>query len=92
MTKAPTPSTDAPAWGVAMLRDLVDFIRTLRKQPCPIPAYTVANLPSASTWYTTQTQLGYSSLVFVTNESGGSVPAFTDGTNWRRVTDRAIVS
>lgn len=31
-------------------------------------------------------------MVFVTDESGGPVPAFGDGTSWRRVTDRAIVS
>ena len=31
-------------------------------------------------------------LIFVSDESGGSVPAFSDGTNWRRVTDRAIVT
>ena len=32
------------------------------------------------------------SVVFCTDESGGAVPAFYDGTNWRRFTDRAIVS
>jgi hypothetical protein len=32
------------------------------------------------------------SMVFCTNASGGSVPVFYDGTNWRRVTDRVIVS
>ena len=47
--------------------------------------YTVAALPSATT-------RGAGALVFVTNESGGAVPAFSDGTNWRRVTDRAVVS
>ena len=31
-------------------------------------------------------------FVYCSNESGGAVPAFSDGTNWRRVTDRAIVS
>jgi hypothetical protein len=31
-------------------------------------------------------------MVFCTNESGGAIPAFYDGTNWRRVSDRAIVS
>lgn len=31
-------------------------------------------------------------LILVTDESGGTVPAFSDGTNWRRFTDRAIVS
>lgn len=32
------------------------------------------------------------SMVFVTNASGGSIPAFFDGTNWRRVDTRAIVT
>jgi hypothetical protein len=31
-------------------------------------------------------------LIYVSDEVGGAVPAFSDGTNWRRVTDRAIVS
>lgn len=30
--------------------------------------------------------------IFVTDEVGGSVPAFWDGADWRRVTDRAIIS
>ena len=32
------------------------------------------------------------SMVFCTNESGGAIPVFYDGTNWRRVSDRAVVS
>lgn len=48
-----------------------------------LPSYTVAGLPSAAT---------PAQFVYVTNEVGGPVPAFSDGTNWRRVTDRAIVS
>lgn len=31
-------------------------------------------------------------MVIVTNEVDGEVPAWSDGTNWRRVTDRAIIS
>ena len=31
-------------------------------------------------------------IIMVTDETGGYVPAFCDGTNWRRVTDRAVVS
>jgi len=31
-------------------------------------------------------------MVYCTDESGGAIPAFYDGTNWRRVSDRAIVS
>ena len=31
-------------------------------------------------------------MAFVSDEAGGPVPAYFDGTNWRRVTDGAIVS
>ena len=48
-----------------------------------LPPYTVMTLPSASP---------SGQMIFVSDESGGAVPAFSDGTNWRRVTDRAIVS
>lgn len=44
--------------------------------------YTVATLPTVVAG-------GY---IMVTDEVGGYTPAFCDGTNWRRVTDRAIVS
>ena len=47
--------------------------------------YTVAGgLPTPSLWQ------GH--MIMVTDETGGYVPAFCDGTNWRRVTDRAIVA
>lgn len=46
-------------------------------------SYTVATLPSAAT---------SAQMIFVSDETGGSIPAFSDGTNWRRVSDRAIVS
>lgn len=46
-------------------------------------SYTVAGVPSAAT---------AGVMIYVSNESGGAVPAFSDGTNWRRVTDRAIIS
>ena len=31
-------------------------------------------------------------MVYCTNEASGAVPVFYDGTNWRRMTDRAIAS
>ena len=48
-----------------------------------LPSYTVSTLPSAAV---------AGGMIYVTNETGGPVPAFSDGTNWRRVTDRAIVT
>jgi hypothetical protein len=50
-----------------------------------LPTYTVAQLANVGV-----TPAGQ--MVYVSNESGGAVPAFSDGTNWRRVTDRQIVS
>ena len=51
--------------------------------PIKLPSFTVGTLPSAA----------YDGgLIYVTDESGGEVPAFCDGTNFRRVTDRAVVS
>jgi hypothetical protein len=47
--------------------------------------YTVATVPSASV-------AGAGAMIYVSDEVGGGVPAFSDGTNWRRVTDRAVVS
>jgi len=46
--------------------------------------YTVATLPTASSYPR--------GIIYVANEAGGAVLAFSDATNWRRVTDRAIVS
>jgi hypothetical protein len=59
--------------------------------PLGIQGYSKNSLPSASEWGVT-TGDTFSSLIFVHDEAGGAVPCFSDGTNWRRVTDRAIVS
>lgn len=47
-------------------------------------SFTVATLPSAATFIRT--------LIYVSDETGGPTPAFSDGVNWRRVTDLAVVS
>ena len=49
-----------------------------------LAAFAVAKLPPAGAFR--------ACLIFVSDETGGAVPAFSDGTNWRRVTDRAVVS
>jgi hypothetical protein len=46
--------------------------------------YTVATVPSAVTYPR--------ALIYVSNETGGATIAFSDGTNWRRVQDRAIIA
>jgi hypothetical protein len=50
-----------------------------------VGSFTVATVPSAS-------GMGAGAIIYVSNETDGAVLAFSDGTNWRRVTDRAIIS
>lgn len=52
--------------------------------PIPLKSYTVAGVPPAANWE--------ASLVYVSNETGGKTLAFSDGTNWRRVQDRAVIA
>lgn len=51
--------------------------------PPVVPSYTVAGVPSASP---------AGQLAYISDESGGAVLAFSDATNWRRVTDRAVIT
>lgn len=92
--KAPAVPEGSPAYAVAIVRDMVNWVRALLKQPPSLPSYTVAEvaLLNAAEFYSSAPGNKYSKLIFVSNESGGAVPAFSDGTNFRRVTDRAIVS
>lgn len=53
--------------------------------PVRVASYTVATLPSAAT-------AGAGSMIFVSNETGGATLAYSDGSNWRRPQDRAVVT
>jgi hypothetical protein len=66
------------------IRDLLKGLKEPFDHPIRLASYTVDTLPAAG-----ESSAG---LIYVSDEAGGAVPAFSDGTNWRRVTDRAIVS
>ncbi len=51
--------------------------------PVFLPSFTVGTLPAATT---------AGGLIYVSDETGGAVLAFSDGADWRRVTDRAVVA
>ena len=51
--------------------------------PVRIRSYTVAGVPAA-------TAVGQ--LIYVSNEAGGATIAFSDGTSWRRMADRAVIA
>lgn len=49
-----------------------------------LKTYTVATLPSAASYPR--------GIIYVSNQSTGAEPAFSDGSNWRIFSTRAIVS
>lgn len=50
-----------------------------------LKSHTVTSLPSASV-------AGAGAMIFATDEIGGAIPVFSDGVDWRRVSDRSTVS
>lgn len=87
----PTPELqrDWREWGLEVVRRLNPFMEEVQAtkfgqgQILQVGSFTVANLPSATT---------PGRVIYVSDETGGATLAFSDGTNWRRVQDRAVVS
>jgi hypothetical protein len=68
----------------ASYRLVVDALNRIYIAGLPrAPTYTVVTVPSAA---------NAGAMIYVSDETGGAVLAFADGTNWRRVTDRSVVS
>lgn len=55
------------------------------RMPTPHDSYTVTEAGSI-------TGMSAGDMIFVSNETGGATMAFYDGSNWRRVQDRAVIS
>lgn len=53
-------------------------------RPVPLTSYTVATVPAASAHS--------GAIIYVSDEAGGAQPAFSDGTDWRRLSDRTVIS
>ncbi len=64
----------------------------INEGPLLIQGYDKAALPAAIDWGDTTAGQSFSSIIFVSDDVGGAVLAFSDGTSWRRVTDRAVIS
>lgn len=76
--------TNPPGGWLAWAGFFEDLWRLLNGQaPLRLRSYLVADLPSP---------LPAGRLVYVSNAAGGAVVAFSDGSAWRRCTDRVVVS
>lgn len=78
--KAFRPSGPTPPWLESVLTSIDRKMADVER----MAEYTVATAPDPA---------GHPrEWIYVTDESGGATPAFSDGTNWRRTSDRAIIS
>ena len=66
------------------LIDIENYIDLRLREPVAIPEFAVASLPNAANHD--------NRAIIVPDETGGRTIATSDGTNWRRVSDGAIVS
>lgn len=73
-------SPSEPGWFQRFKQGLERRLRALETPQ----SYTVSTLPDAAA--------NTGRVLFVSNEAGGAVIAFSDGSQWRRATDRAVVS
>jgi hypothetical protein len=77
---------DAPAWAHRLATDIDRQIARLTgyRAPVRLTAFEKTDLPSAAS-YT-------GCLIFVPDATGGPIPAYSDGTTWKRVTDATVIS
>ena len=61
------------------------LVETDTREPVAHDSYTVTEANNLA-------GLNSGDMIFVSNETGGATMAFYDGSNWRRVQDRAIIS
>lgn len=78
------PPAGQPQWMFSLFRRIGRVLDGPQSRPFRLASYTVATLPAAVDWP--------AGLIYVSDEAGGAVPAYSDGTDWRRCTDRAVVS
>lgn len=89
--------SELPGWGFALTdadgraeRAWYEFWKaTARRNKIPVlSSFTVAQLAATPMTAAENPR----AVVYVSNETGGATIAFSDGTNWRRAQDRAVVS
>lgn len=94
----PVPGTQsALGYLTVFYRSLLDVLRTIVRRvnaayvadgtetatgPIIPASYTVTTLPDVTT----------KGIIFVSDETGGPTIAYSDGTDWRRVSDGSVVS
>ena len=106
--RLPAPPLDLPPsvgdWALNLIKTLEQFMQDVEQsyQAVNSPVILVPSTVSGLNGYLTGsgvyrykpalTQYSASRLVFCSNASGGAVPVYSDGLEWRRVTDGSVVT
>ena len=75
---------NAAPWAQALVQSIQIYVDAELSQPLRMPTYLVADLPDPARFK--------DCLIKISNETGGDTACESDGTNWRRMTDRAVAS
>jgi hypothetical protein len=73
-----TISRDAPPWAQRFADDVARELAATRARGFPVvlASFVVADLPDPAAWV--------GGWIFVSDATGGAVPAYSDGVSWRR--------
>lgn len=72
-----TVPSSAPPWAQAMADDITRELRArTRGFPVALASFPKADLPDPARWV--------GSWIFVPDATGGAIPAYSDGSDWRR--------
>ncbi len=85
----PRPLQSNDPWANAITAYLTGLLSQIlshitHQQPWEHAFYQVADLPDATEWE--------GATIYVTDETGGATLAYSNGTDWLRVYDNAVVS
>lgn len=80
-----TVPRDAPVWAQQMADDISRELQSkVRGFPVVLAKFSKTDLPDAARWV--------GSWIWVTDDVGGAVPAYSNGTNWKRADTSATIS
>ena len=89
MIPNPSVHSEWDSWAKSVQQILIPFMANVEAtffrngETVRLASFQVASLPGPTT---------PGQVIFCSDESGGATILFSDGTNWRRVQDRAIAS
>lgn len=80
-----TVPRDAPVWAQQLADDVTRELRSrVRGFPVVLASFVKADLPDAARWA--------GAWIYVSDATGGAVPAFSNGTDWLRSDTSAVIS